>query len=137
RFCGRHRIFPHWLKFLSPGCDLLLVTTVLTLAEGPRSPLVVAYFLVIVLAALRFSLRLIWFSTAGAVAGYLFLLGFARWGSIPGWVTADRTVPRYAQVIFLLALVLTGVVLGQVIRRVRRLADDYARRVEETRGGQP
>ncbi len=96
----------------------------------------VAYFLVIVLAALRFNLQLIWFTTGGAIAGYLFLLGFARWGSIPGWPRGDVTVPRYAQVIFLLALVLTGVVLGQVIRRVRHLADSYARRIEETRGGQ-
>ena len=35
-----------------------------------------------------------------------------------------------------LALVLTGVVLGQVIRRVRRLADAYAQRGEEPWGGQ-
>jgi hypothetical protein len=136
-YCRSQRIFPFWLKFITTGCDLVLLTTVLALADGPRSPLVVAYFLIIALAALRFSLRLIWFSTSGAVAGYLFLLGFARWGSVPGWVKADMTVPRYYQVVFLLALVLTGVVLGQVIRRVRRLADNYARRIEETRGGQP
>ncbi len=136
-YCRRQRIFSFWLKFIAAGCDLLLLTTILALADGPRSPLVVAYFLIIALAALRFSLPLIWFSTAGAVAGYLFLLGFARWGSVPGWVKADMTVPRYHQVIFLLALVLTGVVLGQVIRRVRRLADNYARRIEDTRGGQP
>ena len=38
-------------------------------------------------------------------------------------------VPRYAQLIFVLGLVLTGVVIGQVIRRVRGLAEDYARRM--------
>jgi len=135
--CRRQGIFPFWLKFISTGCDLLLLTTILTLADGPRSPLVVVYFLVIVLACLRFSLRLIWFATAGAVAGYLFLLGFARWGSIPGWEKSDMTVPRYSQIIFVLALVLTGVLLGQVIRRVRGLAELYARRLKETRGGPP
>jgi hypothetical protein len=136
-YCRRQGIFSDWLKFLSTGFDLLMLTTILVLADGPRSPLVAAYFLILALASLRFSLRLIWFATAGSVAGYLFLLGFARWGSIPGWQKADMTLPRYAQVTFLLALVLTGVILGQVIRRVRRLADDYVRRMKETRGGQP
>jgi hypothetical protein len=38
-------------------------------------------------------------------------------------------------VIFVLALVLTGVVLGQVIRRVRRLADDYGGYMADGHGG--
>ncbi|MFO0965047.1 MAG: hypothetical protein U0793_05600 [Gemmataceae bacterium] len=117
-YCRRNGIFPFYLKFISTSCDLLLLTTTLTLADGPRSPLVVVYFLIVALAALRFSLRLIWFATAGAAAGYLFLLGFARWGSAPGWPKPDMSLPRYHQVIFLLALILTGVILGQVIRRV-------------------
>lgn len=136
--CRKNGIFPQWLKFLSTGCDLLLLTSVLTLADGPRSPLVVGYFLVIALAALRFSLRLIWFATAGAIAGYLYLLGFARWApSIEGWERGDLTSPRYSQVIFVLALVLTGVVLGQVIRRVKALAREYAQRLARPQGQQP
>ena len=127
----KQKIFPAWLKFLSTGGDLVLLTSVLTLADGPKSPLVVAYFLVIALASLRFNLELIWFATGGAIAGYLFLLGFARWGEVPGWPKPDMTVPRYYQIIFVLALVLTGVVLGQVIRRVRGLAEHYARRAAE------
>jgi len=119
--CRQQRIFPAWLKYLSTGCELVLLTSILTLADGPRSPLLIAYFLVIALASLRFSLHLIWFATAGSIGGYLLLLGFARWGSIPGWDKPDMTVPRYYQIIFVLALVLMGVVLGQVIRRVRRL----------------
>jgi len=132
--CRRQGILPFWLKFVATGADLLLLTTILALADGPRSPIVVAYFLVICLASLRFSLRLIWFATGGAIAGYLFLLGFARWGSIPGWEKPDMTLPRYSQLIFVLALLLTGIVLGQVIRRVRCLADNYARKIEEAGG---
>ena len=132
--CRKQRIFPSWLKYISTGGDIVLLTSILTLADGPRSPLVVSYFLVIVLAALRFNLPLIWFASAGVVGGYLWLLGFARWGKMPeGWPTVDTTVPRYWQAIFILALMLTGVVLGQVIRRVRGLAEDYARRLEATR----
>ena len=96
----------------------------------------VGYFLILTLAALRFSLELVWFSTAGAVAGYLFLLGYARWGPAPGMPPQDQTVPRYHQLIFVLALVLAGVVLGQMVRRVRTRADSYARRLGQPGGGQ-
>lgn len=131
----RQRVFPASLKFFSTGADLVLLTSVLCLADGPRSPMVVVYFLIIALAALRFSLRLIWFATGGAIAGYLFLLGFARWGSIPGWEKPDMTVPRHQQVIFVIALALTGIVLGQIVRRVRHLAEHFARRMAP--GGRP
>jgi hypothetical protein len=122
--CLRHQFFPAALKYVSTGCDLVLLTSILAAADGPRSPLLVGYFLILALAALRFSLGLIWFASAGAVACYLYLLGYARW-----FADRDLRVPRYHELIFLFALVLTGVFLGQVIRRVRRLAEEYARRI--------
>jgi K+-sensing histidine kinase KdpD len=90
--------------------------------------LVVGYLLVIVLSSLRFSLRLVWFATLASMAGYIFLLGYARW-----FVDPDRNlrVPRYQQAIFLLALALTGIVLGQVIRRVKKMAEQFALRTKE------
>jgi hypothetical protein len=54
-YCRREGVFPYWLKFVSSACDLVFLTTVLTLADGPRSPLVVAYFPLIAAAALRFN----------------------------------------------------------------------------------
>jgi hypothetical protein len=131
--CRKQRIFPRWLKYLSTGGDVVLLTSILTLADGPKSPLVVAYFLIVASSALRFSLPLVWFATGACVAGYVYLLGFARWGELPGWPKPDMSVPRYYQIIFVLALVLTGVVIGQVIRRARRLAEHYAQRLEEAR----
>jgi hypothetical protein len=128
--CRQLRFFPAALKVISTGCDILLLTAVLTVADGPRSPLIVGYFLILTLAALRFSLALVWFATAGTAAAYLFLLGYARW-----FADRDLRVPRYQQLIFLLAVVLTGVILGQVIRRVRRLADAYARAIGGARPG--
>jgi hypothetical protein len=116
--CRRSHIFPWSLKFISTGCDLLLLTSVLTLADGPRSPLLIGYFVVLALAALRLSLPLIWFATIGSAAGYLFLLGYARW-----FTERDVRVPRYYELVFLLGVVLTGVVLGQVLRRVRHLSE--------------
>jgi hypothetical protein len=135
--CRRNGIFPAWLKFLSAGCDLLLLTTVLNLAEGPKSPLVVVYFLIIATAGLRFSLPLVWFATAGSVAGYLFLAGFARWGEVPGWPRPDVTVPRHHVVIVVIGLVLAGVVVGQIVRRVRGMAEEYLQRQTAGKGGPP
>lgn len=128
-FCLSHRIFPSGLKYVSTGCDVVLLTGILVVASGPRSPLVVGYFLVIALSTLRFSLPLVRFSTVASMAGYLFLLGHAKW-----FTERDVRVPRYHQVIFLLALALVGIVLGQVIRRVRRLAEDYAARMGADEG---
>ncbi|MBC8870044.1 MAG: hypothetical protein H8E44_11535 [Planctomycetes bacterium] len=127
-YCLSHRIFPAVLKFVSTACDVALLTAILVMADGPKSPLVVGYFLLIALSALRFNLPLIWLATAGSMAGYLVLLGNAK------WFDESVRVPRYHQIIFLLALGLSGIVLGQVIRRVRSLAKDYAARVESNRG---
>jgi hypothetical protein len=124
QLCLSRRVFPAALKFISTGGDLLLMTCVLAVSNGPRSPLIVGYFLILALAALRFSLPLIWFATAGGMFGYLALLAHAK------WFVPEHRVPRYHEVMFLLALGLTGITLGQVLRRVRRMAEDYAARRE-------
>ncbi len=130
--CMSQRYFPAALKYVSTGFDIVLLTGILMVADGPRSPLVVGYFLVVALSTLRFNLALIRFSTLGAMAGYLFLLGYVKWFADPN---TERHVERYHQVIFLLALGLSGIVLGQVIRRVRGMAQEYAARTESSEGG--
>jgi hypothetical protein len=122
--CLTQHVFPASLKFLSTAADLVLLTVILVLADGPKSPLVVAYLLVIVLALLRFSLPLVWFTSIGSISCYMFLLGYAKW-----FTDRDIRVARYQQAIFLLALALTGIILGQVVRRVRKMASEYAGRV--------
>ncbi len=131
--CLSQRIFPAVLKFVSTGCDVVLLTGVLLVADGPRSPMVVGYFLVIALSTLRFNLPLVRMATVGSMAGYLFLLGYVKWFT-DAKVRDEIRVERYHQIIFLLALALCGIVLGQVIRRVPGLAKDYAARVESSRG---
>jgi hypothetical protein len=122
--CLTRHVFPASLKFLSTTADLVLLTVILVLADGPKSPLIVAYFLLVVVALLRFSLPLVWFSCGGAILCYMFLLGYAKW-----FTDRDIRVPRYQQAIFLLAIALTGIILGQVVRRVRRMAAEYAERI--------
>ena len=124
--CRTNYVFPASLKYISTGCDLVLLTAILALADGPKSGLVIAYFLVVALACLRFHLPLIWFVTAGAIGGYLVLVGHAY------WYAEKNRIERYKQLLFLLALAFTGIILGQVIRRVRHLALRYA---EQSRPG--
>lgn len=121
--CLSQRVFPASLKYVSTALDVTLLTAILILADGPRSPLVVGYFLLVVLSALRFSLPLVRLTTVGAIVGYLVVSGYARW-----FTERDIRVPRYHQLMLLVALALTGVTLGQIIRRVRSLALDYAAR---------
>jgi hypothetical protein len=130
----QQRIFPRWLPYLSTCCDLVLLTSIICLGSAARSPLVAGYFLILVLATLRFSLSLVWFTTAGSALAYLVVLGAAKWperlgiAKLVGETAAELRVPRYHQVITLLAILLAGVMLGQIARRVRRLAAEYGER---------
>lgn len=125
--CLKRRVFPFAMKYLSTGADLLLFTCLLLLADGPRSPLVAGYFFILCLAALRFSVPLVRFATAGAVISYVVVFRQAL------WMRPSVAVTRTSELIVLLALVLCGVTLGQILRRVRAFAEDYARRLAEGR----
>lgn len=122
----RARIFPSWISLVSTLCDVLFLTSVLMISAGPQSPMVVGYFLIIALAALRFDLRLIQATTLASVVGYVCVLGYAKWPESFGRdATIDLTVPRYHQLIFIAGLALTGIIVGQVVRAVRNLAEGH------------
>lgn len=124
-FCLRAHIFPAALKYISTACDLILLTALISLAAGPQSALVRAFPVVIAMAALRFSLKLVWFTTLGSMAGYMALVGLRD----PVWFDAQHIVPPPEQLLTLLCFGLTGIIIGQAIRRVRSLSDEYARRL--------
>jgi len=126
-FCLSRQVFPQWFSYFTTAADIVLLTTILYLAAGPRSPLVVGYFLVIVLAAARFHLRLVQLATGGAIVGYVCLLGCAKWPKTFGGTM--MTVPRYHQLIMVAALALAGVMLGQFVRRAHRMSEEYAGRI--------
>jgi hypothetical protein len=131
--CLRRQIFPAVLKYATTAADVVLLTGILMVADGPRSPLVIGYLLVIALSALRFQVRLIWFATLATAGGYLVLLGYAKW-----WANREEsvfgkrelTVPPYHEFIFLLGLALTGIILGQIVRRVKSMAVEFTRRID-------
>lgn len=134
----QQRIFPRWLPYFSTACDIVLLTSIVCLGGMARSPLIVGYFLVLILATLRLSLPLIWFATAACGLAYLCVQGCAKWPEQLGFTkllgasAADLRVPRYQQLIVLVAIVMAGVMLGQVVRRVRQLMIDRVVRTPTT-----
>jgi hypothetical protein len=128
-YCLRAHVFPAALKYISTACDLILLTAVISLAAGPGSALVRAYPIVLAMAALRFSLSLVWFSTLGAMAGYMALVGMRD----KVWFDDQHVVPVTDQLITLLSFAVAGIVLGQVIRRVRAVSSQYAERLARQR----
>ena len=116
----KNRIFPPILKYLSCGADLFLVGSVLTLADGPRSPVICLLFLVIALAGLRLEGRLVAFTTAGAALAYV----------VSNLEVALRrpelAVPTHWQVTTTAALVLLGLIVWQILEQTRRSVEAYA-----------
>jgi hypothetical protein len=137
--CLSRRWVPPGLKYFATTVDLVLITSMLALTgDGPKSPLVVLYFLVIAAAPLRLSMGLAYMATLGAIAGYLFLLGhYAYWlvGYENYYADAALRIPRTHQVVMVLALGVAGIVSGQVVRQARRVAEGYPVRVDEPPGG--
>ena len=118
----RSRIFPSWLKYLTVASDAALLTAMLSVADGPASPMLVAFFPVLALSALRESSALVRFSTCASLVGYAALVA----GSI--WLRPLTRVPTYQSILAFLALFLTGVVLDRVVRASAQAAAEYAKR---------
>ena len=122
------RVVPSWLKYATTAWDLFLVTLLCMIAGGPRSPLVLLLFLVVAMAPLRLSLRLVYATTAGAMLSYLCLLAFYAWfkiGREKYYATPELRIPRSEEAIWLIALLVAGLLAGQVVRQARRIAAGY------------
>ena len=129
----RQHLFPKGMMYLTTGMDLTLLTAAVCLGNGQASPLVLGYLLIIVMSGMRVSLPLVRCATCSALFAYLFLMTIGKWPELMGGRQIE-TIPRYAQLMTLLAIGITGIIVGQLIRRFRMLADYYAaRRV----GGRP
>jgi hypothetical protein len=85
---------------------------------------ILLFFPVIVSAAVRLSLPLVWFATIGSVIGYLAVVAHYAWrviGFDRYYATPELRIPRGDEAMFILALLVTGVFAGQVVRQARRL----------------
>ena len=138
RFQLARRVVPPWLKYATTAWDLFLVTLLCMVAGGPRSPLTLLLFLVVAMAPLRLSLRLVYATTAGAILSYLCLLAYYAWfkiGRQKYYSTPELRIPRSEEAIYVLALLVAGLLAGQVVRQARRMAGGYPVTVA-TRGGE-
>ena len=111
---------PSWLKFVTVGVDLALLTLLAALGAGASSPLVFVFWVVIVLAGLRCNLPLIWFGTLGAMVAYLVLVGM----SDPAWFNSDHATAPIEQIIVHLSLAAVGLVVDQLVRMVRQVTEE-------------
>ena len=132
--CLRMRFFSPLLKYVITAIDIVLLSCLILLTErGPESPLVLVYFLILAMSATRFSLPLVWCATGGCVLGYLSVLAIVDMRSGSAWFDADHPVAPTDQLVTIASLVLTGIVVGQVIRRARTIATDYAQRTSSAK----
>ncbi len=118
----RGQVFPSWLMYVSTAGDICFLTAILVLTSGPTGPLVAGYFLILIMSGLRFDLPLVRCTTIAAVLSYLFVLGCAKWPIGLIKLNGLPTVPRYQQLIMIVALLTAGVVVGQMVRQGQQLA---------------
>jgi serine/threonine-protein kinase len=103
------------------GADISLLTAILVLAQGPITPLLVAYPFLIIGAGLWFQVRLVWFTTILCVISYgLLAFAFAD--------EALRAYPPHYHAIFLVALGSIGYVVAYQVERIRALNRYYEHR---------
>jgi len=133
------RRYDDWIKYFAVLWDALMMTLLCAIAGGPRTPLIALFFALIASAPLRLSIRLVYATTAAAMLGYLFLLGYYVWyviGFHRYYATPELRIPRSQEAIVLLALLLCGLFAGQVVRQVRRVVLSPVHVAPETSEGQ-
>lgn len=136
--CLTRRIVPPALKYAATFWDLALLTLLIGVGgNGPHSPLMVLYFVVVAAAPLRLSLPLVWAATLGAMAAAAVLLGYYVYFQLGHFAyynpATGLRVPRVTEGIFLLALGATGLLGGQAVRQARRLVAGYPVRVADAK----
>jgi hypothetical protein len=116
QFIAQQQRSTYWLALFSTLGDLVFLTSILALSTGPKGPMVAGYFLIVMLAGLRFDLRLIRVTTLVTIVAYIALLGVAKWPSQMSMQMGIETVPRYHQIMTVVALAFAGGIMGQVVR---------------------
>ncbi len=117
---------PEATRWVWAATDMTALTTILYLLKGFDSDLIVGYPLLIASSGLWFRERLVWVTTAMAVAGYGVLASVSR---------IDASAPRtqhYVNIV-LASLLLTGFIVARQARRFRALSAYYESRPR--RGG--
>jgi len=114
------------IKYLVGITDAAMITLLCALAGGPKSPLVLLFFVLVATAPLRMSLRFVYAGTTLAILGYLIVLAHYAWyviGYRQYYATPALRIPRRQEAIVVLALLTCGFLASQSVRQARRLAN--------------
>src|SRR5262245_10576087 len=109
-----------WAAYAWSAADVLFLTAVQVFTESYTSPLIVGYPFLIAGAGLGMKWRVVWVTTACAVAGYAWLMAYDLRSS-------PHPAAAYRHVIFLICLVVLGFVMAYQVERVRALSRYYER----------
>lgn len=115
--------FPTGSSYLPPAVDALLLTWLLFLGDGPRSPLVTVYFLIIALSGLRLSPKIVHYTGAVCAVGFLTSWDFAK------HQRPEMLVPVYHLVIVVVSLVLCAFIVASLLRRVFALMESFPKSI--------
>lgn len=117
---NRRDNYSRWMKYVSSGADALFLTWVIIVLEGNSGPLLSLYYILIVNSALRYSRRSILAASAFCAAGYAVVWRFSFGNpNIP-------PVSLYVAVIHMIAMILMGVFVSYVVKRMRGLVQEFA-----------
>jgi len=114
----RRHYLPRSSPYIMVSVDLLWITWLLFLADGPKSPLVGIYFLIIALTGMRLNPRVSFYSGIAAVVGYLSVLEFVK-TKAPQFM-----IPRFQETIVMLSLLSMGIIMAHLGSRVLALFEE-------------
>jgi serine/threonine-protein kinase len=104
----------NWGQCAWMGTDVILLTILLKLSHGPASPLVSVYLLQITGAGLWSRVRLIWFTTAIAEAGYAFL-------ALDAYLVQPEVQFPHRYFLFMVAMAVQAFAVAHQVRRLGAL----------------
>lgn len=115
------------VRMLWSSADLFFLTRALWILGRVESTLLIGYPLLIAASGLWFRINLVWFTTAGAIAGYLLLYAHSAidWTRpFPTWTGEKLQYPN----IYVAGLLITGFVVARQLKRTLALGRYYENR---------
>jgi serine/threonine protein kinase len=106
-------------RFSWAAADLVLLTTLLCIADPPLGPLLIGYPLLVAASGLFFRVRLVIFTTGVAIAAYLMLVFRLK---------PDSDTPLHYPIIYAAVLAVLGIMVGYQVYRIRVLSRYYDHR---------
>jgi serine/threonine-protein kinase len=110
---------PKWkdtICYTWAAVDIVLYTSLLSFADPPRGPLLIGYPMLICASALFYRRTYVIFMTSGCAVGFLMLVLLSG--------STDFTKPDFIA-IFITGMVVIGLILSTMIRRIRALCAYY------------